>query len=74
MTKLDTCPNCGKPFEHFHIAGGVYRSGFRAWIRSTFLGWPVQFCLICRACKEIVGYEPSDDECRLNPTRKDRER
>lgn len=64
LSKPTTCPHCHAPFEQFVIAGGVYRGGFLAWARRTFLGWPMQFAWICRACKDIVGWYPSDDEIR----------
>jgi phage terminase large subunit GpA-like protein len=47
-----TCPKCGEIFYPF-LRGMVQRRRFR-WL---FWGpWP--YCaLICRDCKEIVGYE-----------------
>jgi len=53
---MTRCPKCHEPFEAF-LPGQVYRSGFRAWFRWFFLGRPIEYALICRACKEIVGYE-----------------
>jgi hypothetical protein len=53
IVHLDTCPKCGAVFEPF-LRGQVQRSP-RRWI---FFGKPRPYCaLICRVCKEIVGYE-----------------
>lgn len=46
---LVRCPNCGEVFEPF--MRGQVQSAWR-----HFWGRPY-CCLICRACKEIVGYE-----------------
>lgn len=49
---LETCPKCGKPFESF-MRGMVQRPTRWLWI-----GPRRPYCaVICRACKEIVGYE-----------------
>lgn len=54
---FDRCPKCGCLFEPF-LRGQVQRLPVRWW-------WPFKlrdYCaLICRSCKEIVGYErPSE--------------
>jgi hypothetical protein len=50
------CPKCGAmPFESF-LRGQVVRSSWywhRWWFRRRTDIW----CVICRACKEIVGHE-----------------
>jgi len=43
------CPKCHEPFEPF-LRGQVVRF---SWFGLRKRIW----CLICRACKEIVGYE-----------------
>ncbi len=46
------CPKCDAPFEAF-LRGEVQR-----WPRKWLVGPRRPYCaLICRACKEIVGYE-----------------
>ena len=49
---LKDCPKCKAPFEPF-LRGQVYKSFL------FIFSWPFgkSSCLICRACKEIVGYE-----------------
>lgn len=52
-TPFSTCPKCGKPFEPF-LRGQIQRSPYK----FIFFGPIRPYCaLICRACKEIVGYE-----------------
>jgi formate dehydrogenase maturation protein FdhE len=55
---LLVCPNCqAEPFESF-CRGGVHRRKYR-WL---FFGeWPYS-AVICRECKEIVGYELTESE------------
>lgn len=51
---IDNCPKCGAKFEPF-LRGTVQRMRGRKWF---FFGPYIGYCaLICRACKEIVGYE-----------------
>ena len=47
-----TCPHCGKPFVSF-LRGKVQRGKRRMFIgpRRDY------YAVICRECKEIVGYE-----------------
>lgn len=45
----DLCPRCRAPFESF-LRGQVARFG---WFGLRRRVW----CVICRACKHIVGYE-----------------
>lgn len=59
-----SCPNCGttpfQPFLRFFVERSDWRWIFRAlWalVRGRPVP-PVQTCLICWTCKEIVGYEP----------------
>ena len=54
---MDLCPKCLTPFEPF-IRGQVVRSSWTFW--RFILNRPRRdvFCLICSACKNIVGYEP----------------
>lgn len=60
--RLTNCPKCGKPFEPF-LRGQVQR-GSRSWFG---FGKPRPYCaLICRACKDIVGFEyPAGDEIEI---------
>jgi hypothetical protein len=47
---LDHCPKCGDtPFVPF-MRGQVYSGARATWHRPAW-------CVICDACKEIVGYE-----------------
>lgn len=46
---LQKCPKCGEAFEPF--LRGLVRSWWRGWFGMA------SSCVICRACKEIVGYE-----------------
>ena len=53
-TLYATCPNCERPFVPF-MRGQVQRSK-RPWWR--FWGAARPYCaVICRECKEIIGYE-----------------
>lgn len=46
---LERCPLCGASFESF--LRGMVQSSWRKFFR-------IEYCaVICRACKEIVGYE-----------------
>lgn len=60
-SKLTNCPKCDAPFEPF-LRGQVQRSA-RKWI----IGPRQPYCaLICRACKEIVGFEyPAGNEIEV---------
>lgn len=53
------CPTCGAPFEQF-LPMQVCKSGFIEDVRVMF-GKPIAWAVICRACKEIVGYETCDE-------------
>lgn len=55
----ETCPHCDARFEPF-LRWSIYRSGFVPWFRRSF-GAPMEFAVICRACKDIVGYEVATD-------------
>jgi ribosomal protein L34E len=58
--RLTHCPKCGKPFEAF-LRGQVQR-----WPRRWLIGpWRPHCALICRACKDIVGYEGIGDEFEI---------
>lgn len=50
---FEKCPNCGaepfEPFLRFQVARRVYKY-------FVFGKWPF-FAVICRDCKDIVGYE-----------------
>jgi hypothetical protein len=56
---LVRCPKCGvEPFEPF-LRGLVY-SEWRAFLGLFSWLWGKRYpvsCVICRACKDIVGYE-----------------
>lgn len=58
---LTHCPRCKAPFEPF-LRGQVQRSPWPWWaqllILPCFFLKPRPYCaVICRACKQIVGYE-----------------
>lgn len=54
MSAFRKCPKCGaEPFDQF-LPGLVVRMGF-VWYAPWRKRPP--FAVICRACKEIVGYE-----------------
>lgn len=58
--RLDYCPKCHEPFEAF-LRGQVQR-----WPRKWFIGPSRPHCaLICRACKDIVGYEGVGGEVEI---------
>ncbi len=72
LVALDRCPHCFKAFEPF-LRGMVVRSGSWWWLfyRPTV----PMLALICRACKDIVGYEwepigapVNSDPVRRRPT------
>lgn len=46
---LQRCPKCGEAFEPF------LRGLIKNYVRAFF--WMKSSCVICRACKEIVGHE-----------------
>ncbi len=56
---LSKCPKCGaspfEPFLRFQVARDVF-SPWRALLAALGRGRPA-FAVICRGCKEIVGYE-----------------
>jgi hypothetical protein len=59
---LSQCPKCGaSPFSPF-MRGQVQRSKWSwDWLVSVFTRRPFAYCaLICRHCKEVVGYESPD--------------
>lgn len=65
---LEVCPKCGTtPFEPF-MRGQVQRSAlwhplsWLSWLWSAFEldPWP-RYALICRVCKEVVGWEGCPD-------------
>jgi len=58
---LNTCPACGAHFEPF-MRGNVSN----AW-RGLFAVFGTPYvCVICRACKEIVGHEhPANNNITL---------
>jgi hypothetical protein len=57
-TGIETCPNCGAAFEPF-LRGQVARDMRSPWryILGLLGRRRPALALICRRCKEIVGYE-----------------
>jgi hypothetical protein len=66
--QLDRCPNClSAPFDQF-LPGQFVRSNFWPWQWKR-----PRFSVICRACKQIVGYEwfpPSPADLALRTHRR----